>query len=371
MDHDGTIPLRGTLPPARPTHHSTTVAHEATLQRPMGQATGMEATRSLDVVVIGAGIAGLSAARALARSGLDVVVLEKSRGFGGRAASRTHLGVRFDHGAQFVTVRDDRFQRQVDAWLADGSMAVWTHGTERWTAADGWQRASQGAHPRYTCPAGMNALGKALAAGLSVERGTLVRQVRRDGASWHVASDDGRAWRAARVVISAPVPQALALLDTERLEPSLVRELSSLEYDPCHALIAHYASQPQPTFKAVQLPEHPDVAWVANDTSRRAQSDDLGATIVVHATTSFTRAHFDASSEEVAAALLAGCEPFTAWPEPPTWTLHHRWRYAQPTRTWPSRSVDLAEGLSLCGDAFGDGRVEGAYLSGLAAAASG
>ena len=52
-----------------------------------------------DVVVIGAGLAGLTAARALTRGGLDVVVLEGRDRVGGRTFSDTLAGVPVDRGA--------------------------------------------------------------------------------------------------------------------------------------------------------------------------------------------------------------------------------------------------------------------------------
>ena len=51
-------------------------------------------------VIVGAGIAGLLAARRLRTAGCDVLVLEKSRGFGGRMATKRVGAAVFDQGAQ-------------------------------------------------------------------------------------------------------------------------------------------------------------------------------------------------------------------------------------------------------------------------------
>lgn len=56
-----------------------------------------------DVAVIGAGAAGLAAAKTLRARGADVVVLEASSRIGGRAFTETDtLGVPFDHGCQWL-----------------------------------------------------------------------------------------------------------------------------------------------------------------------------------------------------------------------------------------------------------------------------
>ncbi|NCY02474.1 MAG: FAD-dependent oxidoreductase, partial [Planctomycetia bacterium] len=67
-----------------------------------------------DVAIVGAGIAGLAAASVLADRGRRVVVVEKSRGIGGRMATRRLGAAICDHGAQFFTVRGAAFGGLVD-----------------------------------------------------------------------------------------------------------------------------------------------------------------------------------------------------------------------------------------------------------------
>ncbi len=68
-------------------------------------------------------MAGVVCARTLLQAGHHVTLIEKSRGFGGRMATRRTEFGGFDHGAQYFTVRDKRFaqvllsaQDQVKAW---------------------------------------------------------------------------------------------------------------------------------------------------------------------------------------------------------------------------------------------------------------
>ena len=55
------------------------------------------------VAIIGAGIAGLTAAEALSRGGFNVVVWDKGARPGGRASSRVREAFEFDHGAQYCS----------------------------------------------------------------------------------------------------------------------------------------------------------------------------------------------------------------------------------------------------------------------------
>ena len=62
--------------------------------------------RDAPVVVLGAGIAGLAAARELKRNGIDVVVYEAGKSVGGMADSHHDAeGFTFDSGAHFITNR--------------------------------------------------------------------------------------------------------------------------------------------------------------------------------------------------------------------------------------------------------------------------
>ena len=141
---------------------------------------------TLETLVVGAGIAGLRAARTLADAGTRVLVLEKSRGFGGRAATKRLYGLRVDSGAQYFTARDPRFQKQVDRWQGSG-LEVWTKGFHTLTPK-GLQAPEEG-HPRYAFADGMNTIGKLLAEGLDVQRSATVTELLRTASGWQVGLD--------------------------------------------------------------------------------------------------------------------------------------------------------------------------------------
>jgi predicted NAD/FAD-dependent oxidoreductase len=308
----------------------------------------------MHVVIIGAGISGLVAGRQLVDAGADVVVVDKGRSVGGRLATRRIGSATLDHGAQFFTVRSPAFQRRVDDWLERGLVAVWSHG---FTGDDG--------HPRFAATAGMNSLAKDLATGLDVRCSTMAFAVRPgDGdAAWHVVIDDGTAHRADAVIVTAPLPQAFALLADSGID--LDETLMRTDYDRTIALLATLDRAPAvPAPGGLQAPTD-DVAFVADNAAKGVSA---APAITVHASAAWSEAHWDddlvlldSALRELAAPWLGGAVVVEAQVK--------KWRFATPRTTWPDPCW-VAEGGSvvLAGDAFDGPRVEAAHNSGLAAA---
>lgn len=91
-----------------------------------------DVTYRVSVVVVGAGVAGLAAARALRRAGIDdVVVLELEAEAGGNARGHTMGGLPCPLGAHYLPVPDDRLPA-LREWL--GELGLMTHAHGRWHA---------------------------------------------------------------------------------------------------------------------------------------------------------------------------------------------------------------------------------------------
>jgi predicted NAD/FAD-dependent oxidoreductase len=314
-----------------------------------------------DAVVIGAGLAGLVAARKLAGDGADVVLLDKGRSPGGRLATR-RLTVgddiaRVDHGAQFMTVRSQTFRDLVAGW----PVHVWHHGpTTAGSVTDDPSSAlpSVDGHPRYVGDRGMTGIARHLAQDLEVRLGTHATTIRATADGWHVGVRDGDPVVARRLLVTCPVPQTLALLDDQVPAPPAVQGLA---YDPCVGLLA-VLDRPPP-HAMVQFDAGP--VHVISDNASKGISD-LPA-VTVHATAAASAAWLDQPDTTITGDLARLVLPWLGGAAVRTAQVK-RWRYAQPQDPHPDRALALAEGLVLAGDAFGGPKIEGAALSGLAAA---
>ena len=312
-------------------------------------------------LVIGAGIAGLLAARALQQRGIQVTVLDKGRGVGGRMATRRIGSAVFDHGAQFFTARDPQFFAHVQSWLEAGVAHEWSRGfagPEGVAAADG--------HSRFRGATGMTSVPKHLALDLEILLGHRVVSVATAGSRWTVTTDTGARFNSDALVLTAPAPQSRAMLSVGSVElPSTARAaLESIQYDPCIALMVQPKESRVPEPGGLQLPGEP-LSWIADNRRKGLSACEA---VTLHAGPGFSRTQWDAPDREIVSDLLAVAAPWIS--EPVSDTQVHRWRYAKPTVLYPERCLTLATPLPIAfaGDAFGAPRVEGAALSGLAAA---
>ena len=375
------------------------------------------------IAIIGAGIAGLSAATRLAAQGHAVTIFEKARGPGGRLASRRTSEGPIDIGAQYFTARDPRFQSALEQWRAAGVVATWG---ERLlslgkSASDEsqWKRLRDDS-TRYVASPRMSALSRHLSEQLpahaSLHSETRITRLIADegtapGKRWRLEDSDGdQHGPFDHVVISAPAPQARALLSTagtdargaalaeDSLAPVLSEALAQVEMAPTWTLMATLET-PLPALGGdadwqgllVSRGDDGPLRCVMRQHSRPGRQPPTHAreTLSLLATAGWSRANLEKSPQEVATLLW---QAFEALPElrelAPSWSqgkvtlTAHRWRYAHPTQTLPQTSAAAGHnvyvhnvydqkgygqgtsGLWLAGDALRGPRVEDAWLSG-------
>ncbi|MGL4608486.1 MAG: NAD(P)/FAD-dependent oxidoreductase [Trueperaceae bacterium] len=324
-----------------------------------------------DILIVGAGVAGLTAAQQLSNAGRDVLVFEKSRGLGGRSATRTvnHFNVhpvKVDHGAQYFTVRDERFQSQVDTWLEQGYVKIWSHGFHRLTK-EGLESPTQG-HPRYIFPEGMNTLGKCLGEGLNIRTEVNVSSITQREDTWLVSSNTGETFQAKTVILNMPAEQALELypFDVGNAADNLKVQLEKVIMEPSFALMLGYDSSLAPGWQGILIETSEAVSWLSHDSSKRTSRDET--VIVVHSTPDFARQHFDEPPETVKHYLLTTLSTLNLQPsifnQTPLWSELHRWKYALPHQHLNVKFLQR-DSLYICGDWCGGARLEAAYLSGL------
>ncbi|MGB5660068.1 MAG: FAD-dependent oxidoreductase [Thermoanaerobaculia bacterium] len=322
--------------------------------------------RQLSVAVVGAGLSGLACARTLADHGHQVQVFEKSRGAGGRMSTRRTDFGSFDHGAQYLTVRDRRFAPWIDSWLQEGLLARWSGGIV--TLDVGRSQPTERKSDRFVGVPGMNAICRHLAVDLCVSFETRVQKLERRGAGWRLAAESGAdLGRFDAVVVSAPAPQTADLL--AEAAPKMAARAAEALMAPCWAAMASFSAPLELGFDGAFVLGSP-LSWVARNASKPGRGGR--ESWVMHGSPDWSGQHLELEKEDAATQLLDAFR--AAVGELDSMPIHldaHRWRFALPQKPLPEPCLfDANLRLAACGDWCGGPRVEGAFLSGCAAAGS-
>jgi renalase len=334
---------------------------------------------TIDVAIVGAGIAGLTLARALAARGEPPVVLERSRGIGGRCATRRlDDGQPVDHGVGYLHGRSERFCAELAALGAEPGIVSWPRSRSGRGLPCQPEAFEEGVF-RFAPSAGVNRLAKHLARGLDVRLESEVVSLQLDsGQRWTLALGSGGTIRARTLVLAQPIPSARRLLEDIEDVPAGVASLFPL-LDlvltlPCLAVIARYGESVAPPAWDVSLPESSaSIHTILHDSSKRPGQRRL--VLVVQARPGYSRQHIGQPAADWTRALLdEAASLHGAWVREPEHVQSHAWHHARvdaPSRLAAPILARLSGGavLALAGDAFhAAGGVEGAYLSGLALA---
>jgi hypothetical protein len=316
-----------------------------------------EPGRAADVLVIGAGVAGLTAAAELQRAGCRVLVLDKGRGVGGRLASRRIGGAAFDHGAQFITARTSRFAALIEDCRRAGTVEEWHRG-----AGEGSH-----AHVRWRGHPAMTSVAKHLARGIEIVLETRVVALRASPDRWSAETGTGRVWSAGAVVLTPPVPQSLAILQAGAvsLQARTRARLEGVEYERCLAVMTVLAGPSRLAPPGGLVPGDGPIAWIADNQLKGISAEPA---VTIHATHAFSLGHWERDRQESGRRLLDAAND---WLGADVRTFQvHGWLYSKPQQVdeCPCMMVSQVPPLVLAGDAFAGPRVEGAALSGWAAA---
>lgn len=313
------------------------------------------------VAVIGAGMAGLTAAQIALNAGISVTIFDKGRKPGGRLATRHAEQFTFNHGCQFATARNAQF--------ADTLVA---HHAQFWPAA--------GAHKLSGVP-DMASLAASMAApfGANLHNGRHVSFLSRGADGWHISLRDAALTPSSlvepggatagpfdAVILAIPAPQAVNLLNA--MAHPFGPALSAVAFAPCWTVMLGYAAAT--AGPDTLSPENSPISWLARENSRPGAAAGAAASPVaytIHASPQWSLTHLEDSADRIITALQQTFQSLTGITATPDYKRAHRWRYALVQTPLGQPCLwDPAQHLGLCGDWCLAGKLEAAYLSGQA-----
>jgi predicted NAD/FAD-dependent oxidoreductase len=316
------------------------------------------------IIIVGAGISGLVAARELQNAGCEVCILEKNAQAGGRMATREIGDAMFDSGAQFFTARHTEFRTALAHWIYHGVAREWFEGYP--SPED---QKPHDIYSRYCGVRGMNVIAQFLANDLEIHLQTEIQTLDFQNQIWTARAASGREYSGDFLILTAPIPQSLSLFDScDGVLPAPTRAaLESVEYEPCFAILANLKNAAKlPAPGALYVDEEP-IAWLA-DNFQKGVSSRAGA-ITIHSTGKFARENFEAGEHFVAQTLWAAAQKYFAAPIEMENFQVRRWRFSKPQNALEEGAIFTSD-LKLCfaGDGLNGAKIEGAFCSGLEAA---
>ncbi len=305
-------------------------------------------TIPIDTFVVGAGLSGLILANLLNAAGEKTVVAEKSKGVGGRMATRRTDGSRFDHGAQFYTLQSaiEPLHRR---WL---EKSLVTH----------WFDSDRGAH--FSSSSGMTSLAKDLAKGLDLRLDERVITVSKQASGWKLQCDSGAEYETERLVLTAPLPQSLELLQKSQIEYEST--LDNIRFAKAIVALIEVESA-KPELASDDGYKELKTGSIFSIADQKAKGLSQAAAITVTLRPEASETLYEMPDAHVTEHFLSELRSLD-----PTFLAKDiqikRWRYSHPLNRHTTLYESPAPGLYLAGDAFGGASLNGAARSAYALA---
>lgn len=328
----------------------------------------------VETLIIGAGMSGLSCAKALAEAGHQVLVVDKARGSGGRLASKSLAlsdgqQLVFDLGCAGFAAQTPMFLQQIQSWQHEGLIAPW--------------RTLEGVVEYVGTPRN-SILTRSMADQLTTQFSLRIERLDFQEGRWQAfAQVDGQLMpviRAAQIVLATPAEQAAALLPPEHAFRSRVASVATLPQWVVAVVSDAIGTVPDEPALLSQSQVIRSIVCDSDKPGRTTLSGNKVWQIQLH--TDWSAQHRDARPDDVFQAVLDELHRVSGLRPEISHQHVHRWLYSSGHSQLINDSQCLWDGagrIGVCGDYFhhpelgSDGvrrlGVESAFLSGRALAA--
>ncbi|WP_067095997.1 NAD(P)/FAD-dependent oxidoreductase [Marinomonas atlantica] len=294
--------------------------------------------------IIGAGLAGATFSHFAHQQGFECIVLEKSRGTGGRAGSKRLGEYSVDLGASIISFGDEELTDLREVLLENQVI-------ERWQSA-------------YVGVPRMSSIARFLIQDSPLLTETKVHHIERQGSKWLLRDEKYQPiCLTEHVVIATPAMQSAMLLATIPNSGALLQFANQ----------AGSQTQPQwsmwvttePTDSAPLRPcQHPILESLIKDSDKPQRVAGSMETWVIQASPQWSKTHLDTPKEDVKSILIEAFTDATSSTvkesgDPHRWLLGRQAMALSPSEYFFDNTLNI----SLIGDWLCQGDAEGAMLS--------
>lgn len=312
------------------------------------------------IAIIGAGLTGITIAQKLS-SKFSVTIFEKSRGIGGRIATKRANGFEFDHGAQFFTTREPSFKKYIEPMLADDIIKIWDARFAEFDASNIINTRTWGEDfPHYVGNFRMNNICKYLSKDLDIKLNTKIKSIIADN-NWRIFDENNTDlgiydW----VILTAPAEQTAELLPKSC---KFAQAIQAIKMSACYSLMLGFTDKLNLNFDAAII-KNADISWISANNSKPGRPPQ--PTLIINSTNEWANQNINAEQDWIVTHLLNEVKKVTGQNlNYASCKILQRWRFANiDHQTNQNGFIDLDKKIAAGGDWCIQGRVESAFLIG-------
>jgi renalase len=320
----------------------------------------MTKLKNKKIAIIGAGISGLALANKLATLN-EVVIFDKSRGIGGRMATRRVEGFNFDHGAQVFNAKTDEFKELCNQAKSDNIIEEWQGDFVEISENKIISKSKFNANnPRYVAKPQMNNLCKYMAKNLNILLGHEIKSVNFADDKWTLKATDNEEFKNFDYLFLAiPSNQAVNLIPKKSKYFDLVSNVKMLG---CFTLMLGFEEKLNLEFNAATV-SNSIISWISVNSSKPQRLG--GFSLVINSSNEWADQNIEKDLELIKDQMLTSLSKIITFEESKiTHQNIHRWKYAYANLRKGDKSLfDENLNLGICGDWLISGSVENAFLS--------
>ena len=317
------------------------------------------------VAIIGAGLAGLTCANML-KEKYEIVIFEKSRGVGGRMATRYKDDWEFDHGAQYFSAKTPEFQKFLAIPIKEKIIARWDakfveFDFDKVVFKRNWNQD----YPHFTSQPKMSSLAKFLSQNLEVKLQTKITKLIKNNEKWNLIDENENSYFGFDLLILAiPSPQVLEIIPPNF---SLLKEVKNIKMLGCFSLMLGFNKSLELGFEAA-LVKNSKISWIAVNNSKPGRKSAFS--LLVNSSNVYAQENIEKDLELIKKDLIKELSLITKADFNQAHHIDiHRWRYANSSKINDKKFFfDQNLNIAVCGDWCIEGRIEAAFLSGYSLA---
>lgn len=291
-----------------------------------------------DRLIIGAGLTGLWLGHLLKLQNKNCQLIDKSKGVGGRMATRRWNDQKFDHGAQFYKLKTE--SQEFHKLMLEKNL-VRPLDNEKWIAVNG-----------------ISSLAKSLASQLPIFLEKTVDKISRsEDGTYQVSTVEGHLYQCRKLILTCPLPQTLKIFDQSNfIYPEMFK---NVQYSK--ALVFLLSSQEVLKFPYSAPYYEPQDSNLFSVVDQNWKTGISGTAWTVTMAPDWSHQYFDQTEEE---QLIAFKNEFTFYNSIFNIQIK-KWRYSQPSLHHSELTSQIKDhpNIYIAGDAIGGGSLNGAIRS--------